>query len=112
MAALSVQSIGASGLAPTLATAGATGDAMPLAARNDRHGGNGSAAAITATLKTKKPRNYNESNDKVFSVAAGGELLIRPGAIPGGIERLANANGRAEFTDSATPSVTVATIGA
>lgn len=112
MAVLTVQSIDADGLSPTFQAADASGDEMPLAEHNVLHVKNGGTAAVTVTLVTQRPSNYGDKPNATFNVPAGGELLIRPGALPGGIERFANANGRAAIQYSGTTSVTVAVIGA
>lgn len=112
MAVLTLQEIGASGLTPTYSPAGTTGDEMPLDEHAVLHVKNGGASPVTVTLTTVKPSNYGETTNATFTVPASSDLMIRPGAIPGGVDRFRNANDRVAVSYSATTSVTVAAIKA
>ena len=104
MATLAAQKISQSGVAPAYQAAAAGGDEFANGGRTVFHVKNGSAAAVTVTVKSQKPCNQGGTHDLTVSVPAGGDRMIGP-FDPA---RFNNSSGRVAVTYSAVTTITVA----
>lgn len=105
MAVLTVQKHGLTGLNPTLANAGATGDKFPNDGRTLLQVKNGSASPITVTVAAYAACSHGTKHDAVVSIPAGATHQIGP--FP--VDRFNDpVTGQVSVTYSAVATVTVA----
>lgn len=105
MTALSVQQIGAAGLAPSF-TAAAAGQTIKPDDHTSLRVNNASGGSINVTLTATGPCSQGFLHDRVVAVAAG---AIKDIAV-GPAKQFADATGQAAITYSSTTTVTVAAV--
>lgn len=110
MAILTTKNINESGVTPTYAAVGATGDKVKPGDRTFIHVKNASGGSVTVTVddtQTKAPSGaYQFNPDLVVTIANGSEKMIGP--LPA--SRFYGADGYANVTYSASVSVTIAAL--